>query len=289
MFVVAGATGQTGGAAADVLLRAGRKIRVLVRDPAKAERWRARGAEVSAADLADERSLADALAGAEGAYLLVPPFYGADDTIADRRRVAREIGAAVSRSEIPHVVLLSSTGAHSPSGTGMILAPREGELAVVPAAKNVTVVRAAFFLENWAPVLGGARESGVIPTFLTPDRRFPMVASADVGAAAAGALLDPARGRRVVELAGPEDLAPDDVARIVGALLGRHVRAELAPIAAVVPTFRGFGMSEDAARLFQGMYEAINTGRAGFEGTGTELRRGRIAAAEVFRKILGMA
>jgi uncharacterized protein YbjT (DUF2867 family) len=110
-----------------------------------------------------------------------------------------------------------------------------------------------------------------------------------VGTAAADALLDPARGRRVVELAGPNELSPNDVARVAGALLGRDVRAEPAPIAAVVPTFRSFGMSEDAARLFQGMYEAINAGHAGFEGTGTELRRGRTAAAEVFRKILGIA
>jgi len=289
VFVVAGATGQTGGAVADALLRAGRKVRVLVRDPSRADRWRERGAEVSAADLGDEASLAGALEGAEGAYLLVPPSYGGDDTIADRHRVARSIGAAVARSGIPHVALLSSTGAHRPSDTGMILAPREGELAVVPAAKSVTVVRAAFFLENWAPVLGNARASGVLPTFLAASRRIPMVASADVGAAAAEALVDPARGRRVIELAGPEDLSPDDVARIVGTLIGRGVRAEEAPIAAVVPTFRSFGMSEDAARLFQGMYEAINAGRAGFEGAGNETRRGSVVAADVFRKILGMA
>jgi uncharacterized protein YbjT (DUF2867 family) len=288
MFVVAGATGQTGGAVAQALLRAGRSVRVLVRDPAKRTAWIDRGAEADPADLGDETALTDALRGAEGAYLLIPPSYASDEVVADRRRIAGTIAAAVARSGIRHVALLSSTGAQFPSGTGMILAPREGELAVVPAAKNVTVVRAAFFLENWAPVLPAARETGVFPTFLTASRKIPMVASADVGTTAAEALLAPARGRRVVELAGPEELSPDDVARVAGALLGREVRAEQAPVEAVVPAFRGFGMSADAARLFQEMYEAINAGRAGFEGAGTELRRGATPAADVFRKILGI-
>jgi uncharacterized protein YbjT (DUF2867 family) len=170
----------------------------------------------------------------------------------------------------------------------MILAPRAGEEAIVPAARGVTVLRAAYFLENWATVLGSARDNGVLPSFLTVDRKIPTVATKDVGRVAAEALLDPAPGRRVIELAGPEDCSPNDLARILSSLLGREVRAEQAPLAAVVLAFRGFGMSEGAARLSEEMFAAINAGRAGFEGKGAEFRRGSILAAEVFRGILGI-
>ena len=288
MYVVAGATGQTGRAVADALLDGGHGVTILARDEGKASGWKAKGARIAVADLGDEAALARALQGAAGAYLLVPPDYSASDYLADRRRLARSIGRAVSSSGIPHVVLLSSTGAHRAEDTGMILAPRSGEEAIVPAARGVTVLRAAYFLENWAPVLGSAKENGVFPTFLTPDRKLPMVATRDIGSTAADALVHPAGGTRVIELAGPEDESPNDLARILSALLGRDVRAEPAPLSAVVPTFRSFGLSEGAARLSEEMFAAINQGRAGFEGDGAELRRGATGAADVFRGILGV-
>ena len=288
MYVVAGATGHTGRVVAESLLAAGKPVRVLVREEGKGREWSARGASIARADLGDEAALAAALAGAEGAYLLIPPTYTADDVLADRRRLAASIAAAVARSGVPHVALLSSTGAQHASGTGMILAPREGELAVAPAAKNVTIVRGAYFLENWGTVLPAARDSGVLPTFLTHDRKFPMVASADVAAAAADALLDGPRGRRVIEIAGPEELSPDDVGRIAGGLLGRNVRVEQAPLSAIGPAFRSFGMSDDAVRLFREMTAAINEGRSEFERRGTGYRRGATPAEAVFRAILGL-
>ena len=75
MYVVAGATGHTGKAAAETLLGRKRPIRVIVRDATKAARWRARGAEAVIASLDDAAALTRALSGAAGAYLLIPPRY----------------------------------------------------------------------------------------------------------------------------------------------------------------------------------------------------------------------
>ncbi|HVZ31218.1 MAG TPA: NAD(P)H-binding protein, partial [Polyangiaceae bacterium] len=65
MFVITGATGHTGSVAAETLLAAGKKVRVVVRDAAKAERLKKRGAEVFVADLTDQGALARAVHGAE--------------------------------------------------------------------------------------------------------------------------------------------------------------------------------------------------------------------------------
>ena len=54
MFVITGATGNTGSVAAEALLAAGKKVRVVVRDAAKAKALAERGAEVFIADLSDE-------------------------------------------------------------------------------------------------------------------------------------------------------------------------------------------------------------------------------------------
>src|SRR5579863_7705323 len=75
MFVISGVSGHTGAVAANTLLAAGKKVRVIVRDAQKGEAWRARGADVAVASLDDAGALATAIAGADGFYALVPPNY----------------------------------------------------------------------------------------------------------------------------------------------------------------------------------------------------------------------
>jgi uncharacterized protein YbjT (DUF2867 family) len=52
-YVVAGATGHVGSVVAQSLLDSGRKVRVIVRDTHKAERWKKRGAHVGQVDLSN--------------------------------------------------------------------------------------------------------------------------------------------------------------------------------------------------------------------------------------------
>ena len=89
MFVIAGVSGHTGSVVATTLLAAGKPVRVIVRDAAKGAEWKAKGAEVAVAQLDDRASLAAALKGATGAYLLSPPDFLpnlSDDWFLERHR-----------------------------------------------------------------------------------------------------------------------------------------------------------------------------------------------------------
>lgn len=184
------------------------------------------------ADLGNSDELAKALSGAEGAYLLLPPGYEfVNGYIQKLAGIAASIAEAVAASGIPHVALLSSEGAHLDSATGPIITNRNLEKALKPAAKNLTIVRAAYFIENWGSVLNAAKDGGLLPTFLTPDRKIPMVATRDIGRVAAESLLEPARGRRVIELAGPEDYSPEDIAHSLSKVFGREVNVQGRPSA----------------------------------------------------------
>ena len=68
MFVVLGASGNTGKVVAETLLSQKRNVRVVVRDAAKGQAWKEAGAEVSIADVEDGAALERAFSGAEGAY-----------------------------------------------------------------------------------------------------------------------------------------------------------------------------------------------------------------------------
>ena len=77
------------------------------------------------------------------------------------------------------------------SGTGLVLNLHEAEAALSASARNLTLMRACYLFENWVPVLGAARENGVLPSFLISARRVPMVATRDAGRVASWSLLEP--------------------------------------------------------------------------------------------------
>jgi NAD(P)H dehydrogenase (quinone) len=282
MFVVAGVTGNTGSVVAETLLAKGKSVRVLVREAEKGAAWRAKGAEVAVATLDDADALARALDGAEGAYLLLPPATQAPDVLAVRRRTVDAIAAAVERSGVRHVVFLSSVGAQHDAGTGLILTVNYGEARLAKTPAKLTFVRAAYFLENWAHVVAAAK-AGTLPTFLVSDQPIPMVATRDIALVAAHALLEgpPSSKIDVVELAGPRDLSPRDVAAAFGDVLGRDVALQPAPLDAVVPTYTSLGISPAFAEESRRMYEGIANGLVDWEGNGARFVRGTVEAKTV--------
>ncbi len=285
MFVIAGVTGHTGKVAADTLLAHGEKVRVIVRKAEQGAAWRAKGAEVAVASLDDATALASAFAGANGAYVLVPPRYDSNDPLAAQVPVIDAIAEAIRKSAIPHVVLLSSLGAELAEGTGLIRSSHRAERVLGQASKNITFLRAAYFIENQASVLA-ATAGGVLPTFLTADRKIAMIATADIGRTIAELLLEPATGSRVVELLGRETYSPNDIAATLATLLGRPVQAQFAPAEAIVPALTGMGMPQGVAELFHEMIGGINSGAIRAHGTNVVRRFGSLTPADVLPALL---
>ena len=286
MFVITGATGNTGSVAAQTLLAAGKAVRVVVRSAAKAKALAERGAEVVEADLNDEAALTAAFKGAEGVFVLSPPDVTLDGFLAKRKELTDRLARVAQAARVKHVVFLSSVGSQHAEGTGIIRSTYNGEQALRATGLPVTFVRAAYFMENWAAGLQPATQDGVLPSFVAAAQVIPMVASQDIGKAVAQALLDGPRGTRVIELSGPRDLSPNDVAAALGEVLGRDVKVAEAPLSATVPVLTSFGFSNDVAGLFQGMMEGIANGKVAFEGK-AEALRGSTSVTQVFRALTG--
>ena len=68
MYVILGATGNTGSIIADFLLSKGEKVRVVGRDAPRLERFVRKGAEAFAANVSDAAALSKAFSGARAAY-----------------------------------------------------------------------------------------------------------------------------------------------------------------------------------------------------------------------------
>ncbi|MCS6302867.1 MAG: NmrA family NAD(P)-binding protein [Nitrospira sp.] len=285
MFVVVGATGNTGASVAETLLGNKQTVRVVVRSTEKGTGWKAKGAEAAVASLDDVSALTKAFEGAKGIYVLVPPNYGAEAWLTDQRARMDRAAEAVQKSGAEHVVFLSSVGGHMAGGTGPIRAASYGEHALEAVAKNITILRPSYFMENWAPVIGAAKAQGVLPTFIAPQAKIPMTSTKDIGRIGAEHLMAGGSGKQIVEMAGPSEYSPDEVASALSQILGKTVTAQLAPLSAVVPTFRSFGFSDEAAKLFEEMYTAFSKGAIGYEHP-AKLVRGTIRLHEALRKMV---
>ena len=135
-------------------------------------------------------------------------------------------------------------------------------------------------------VLQPARTDGVLPSFLPADMEHEVVSTRDIGKTAAQALLDGPRGRRVIELAGPAPVSATKVAAALAKIFGRPVKVAEAPLSAVVPTFKSFGMSQNMAELYLEMTEGFASGRIHAEGKG-EVVRGQVGLEEGLRELAG--
>ena len=289
IYAVAGVSGHTGSVVADTLLAQGKAVRVIVRDAAKGESWKARGAEVAVAVVEDAGALTRALTGVAGAYLLLPPDMVSTTPIEDNAKRTQALATAVRASKVPHVVFLSSFGAQHATGTGPIRSLHVAEQELAKTGTALTALRAAYFQENWGSSLGMLPQ-GVLPVFVPADLTFPQVATKDIGRTAATALVEgaPAPGTtQIIELSGPRDYSATDVAAALTTITGATVNAQSAPLDAVVPTFTSFGISAAMAGLYREMYEGIINGTVAHEGGAARAQRGSVAIDATLRTLLG--
>jgi len=285
MFAVAGVSGHTGKVVAETLLAQNQKVRVIVRDAAKGEEWKTRGAEVAAADLGDADALTKALRGVSGAYLLLPPMMSSTNVRNDNARKVAAIAKAVDASGVKHVVFLSSIASQHDAGTGPILSTHDAEVALSKSNADVTFLRAPYFMENLAGSLY-ALDKGELPAFLELDKPFPMAATQDIGTAASKLLLESGHGKSVVELHGPREYSQKDVAVVLSKITGRTVTAKQGPEDAMVPALTAAGLNTHWAALYQEMIHGMNTGHVAFEGGKVRTAKGTTEVEVVLRQLV---
>ncbi len=263
MYVVLGASGHTGHVVAKTLLARGEKVRVVGRD---AERFRSlttQGAEFAIADVTDSSSLTQAFRGAHSAYVLIPPNITTNDVLGFQERVGDTITDAIGKAGIPRVVALSSFGADKDSGTGPVAGLHRFEQKLNSlATTNVLFLRAGYFMENTLPQTGVIRALGMVAGPLRPDLKLPMIATRDIGAAAAEALLGREfRAKQTRELLGQRDLTYTEIAAIIGKAIGKpSLRYAQAPDQQLRTSMIQMGMSANFADLLLEMSGSLNSG-----------------------------
>jgi uncharacterized protein YbjT (DUF2867 family) len=143
MYVIVGASGNTGSIIANSLLLKGEKLRVMGRDAGRLQRFVCKGAEAFTANMIDAAALTKAFSGARAAYLMLPP-----SSREDQERQSDAIAKAVKESGLRYAVHLSSYGAQVPEGTGPVAGLHSSEQKLNAIRRSPRSAGAAFAGEH---------------------------------------------------------------------------------------------------------------------------------------------
>ena len=263
MYVILGATGNTGSVVARKLLDKGKRVRVVGRDSKKLAPFVSQGADAIAADVLDTDALSRAFAEAQGVYALIPPDMTSPDFRAYQDRVTESIAKALEKGGVTHAVTLSSVGADKPEKTGPVVGLRKMEMRLAQVCGlNALHLRAGYFMENTLAQIGIIRSFGIMAGPVRADLPVPMIATRDIGAAAAEALvrLD-FRGQQTQELLGARDVTYTEAAKIIGTAIGKpDLTYTQLPDEQVIEAMTGMGISRNIAQLLCEMSAALNNG-----------------------------
>jgi len=225
-LLVCGATGKQGGAVCRAAVKAGFAVRALVRntDGLAAGLLQEAGVELVIGDFDQPASLSRALCGVRGVYSVQPMHPGdADREVAQGCALAR----AAADAGVAHFVYASTLWSGLPCGVAHFDSKHEIERCIAGLALPATVLRLGGFLENLLhPRCLAALADGKLVQAFDRDRRQPVLAVEDVGAAAVWCLQQgsAAQGRDYAVYG--EWLSPREQAALIGKARRQPVRCQ---------------------------------------------------------------
>jgi len=266
IIAVVGATGAQGGALVRAILAdtSGEFVaRAITRDvnSDKAKALAAAGAEVVAADVNNEESLAVALQGAYGAYFVT--FFWEHFSPATEKQTAKNMAEAARSAGVKHIIWSSLEDTRRwiplsddrmPTLQGEYKVPHfdaKGEANAYFDGLPRTILNTAFYWENFIYFGSGpARgEDGKLAlTMPMADKKLPGIAVKDIGKVAFGIFKNPSTIGKTVSIAG-EHLTGFEMAAGLTKALGEEVVYNHVP-ASIYRTF-GFPGADDMANMFQ--------------------------------------
>jgi uncharacterized protein YbjT (DUF2867 family) len=283
-YVVAGVTGRVGSVVGSDLLARNHHVRGIVRDPARAAAWSARGGETAIGSLDDREFLTRTLSGASGFFVLLPEDPFSPDFHGGRRAMADAIASAVREARVPHVVLLSAVAACVADGNGPAKDLHYLEREIRQTGTKATIIRASWFQENVGALIGAANHAGIYPNLvLGADAAFPTIATRDVGQIAASLLASPPPASEVIDLLGPAYSARD-LALALGSALGKPLQVVDVPPPARVGALVQAGLPQSFAEAVAELYACLESGRIRPEGD--RVITGSTTIAEVLPALL---
>ena len=229
MIVVTTPTGHIGSQLVPHLLAAGAPVRVIARKPEKLSAEIQSRVEVVQGSTDDIKVLSHALRDADALFWVVPPPFQHTDLNAYMLHFTKPVCEAITAKSVKRVVAVSSLG-RGLAKSALLLPAFAMDEMIERTGVSYRALWCPGFMENILGQIQPIKHQGTFFGLYRPDVKTPLVATRDIAASAARLLLDETwTGQGGLAVLGPEDLSCNDMAYIMGEVLGKPFRYQQIP------------------------------------------------------------
>lgn len=223
--IITGSLGHISKPLIEELVQKGNQVTVISSKIGKQKEIEALGAKAAIGLMEDVDFLTSTFEGADIVYLMEPPINFFDhnaDTERDWTNIANSYVKAIQQSGITKVIHLSSIGAHTNIGVGMLSAHYYVENILKQLPDNVAIksMRPVGFYYNMFAFVSTIKTQNVIVQNYGGDEKEPWVSPLDIASAIAEEVALPFDGRTTRYVASDE-VSPNEVANILGEAIGK--------------------------------------------------------------------
>ena len=266
--VLTGSLGNIGKSLVKELAAEGHQVTVISSNDARTAAIEELGGRAAIGKMQDEEFLTEVFSGADIVYLMETMEAVGDmfDKSVDFIAAITEIGGnyknAIQRSGVKNVIHLSSIGAHTNHGTGILVFHYNVEQALrsLPEDVNIKFIRPVGFYINMLSFIGTIKSKGLIISNYGGDQKEPWASPKDIAESILAAMRTPFEGRTVTYVASDE-FSPNEAAKELGAAIGKpDLKWSVVPDGQLLETWLGIGFNSQIAHGFVEMQHSQGTG-----------------------------
>lgn len=223
-YVITGSLGHISRPVVAALTAKGHEVTVISSQAERAQEITELGAKSAIGQVTDTQFVTDTFKDADAVYLMIPPNFAVDDFPAYQQTIADNYVHALKRSNIKHVVVLSSIGAHLRKGAGPIdaLGYLEEQLQQFDD-KNVKLLRPSYFFYNLFAMAGLLKAAGIVGSnFGSEKEKIALAHHQDIAGRVIRHLANPAFEGHTVEYIVSDERYTSDIATVLGKAVGKE-------------------------------------------------------------------
>ena len=266
-IIVTGSLGNISKPLTKELVQKGHQVTVVSSKPERQKDIEAMGAKAAIGTMEDADFLTTTFKGADAVYVMETmggnSFFDPNlDIIAAINKIGNSYKQAVEQSGVKRVVHLSSVGAHTDKGNGLLAFHYNVEniLKTLPSDVSITFMRPVGFYYNLLGFINTIKTQDVIATNYGGESKKPWVSPIDIAAAVAEELVTPFESRKVRYVASDE-ISCNELASLLGAAIGKpDLKWVVIPDEQLLNGMIAAGMNPKVAAGLVEMNASTNTG-----------------------------
>lgn len=257
-IVLTGSIGNIGKPLTEELVQKGHSVTVISSKATRQPAIEALGAKAAIGSMYDAGFLAQTFAGADIVYLMETMEAAGDmfdpsvDFIGCISRIGESYKTAVEKAGIKKIVHLSSIGAHTDQGTGILVFHHNVERILGQLAPDVSIkfIRPVSIYFNMFSFVNNIKNKGLIISNYGGDQKEPWVSPLDIAEVIAAEMEQPFAGRTFRYVASDE-VSPNEIARALGEAIGKpELEWKVISDEALLERWLDIGFNEQIAKGF---------------------------------------